>query len=850
MGKKDAGAVSVSKRRTITGCDTCRKRKVKCDGQKPHCLRCIKSNIVCGGYGIKLKFSKPLVISKDGELAVSDAIEEKVDSKYKRRQVPYMHFVKESEIYCTLEEMDPALEALEEFGPNDSEMKRGPFSVIRLKVPPHTGTRLPPISKIIRAKSMSQGSMSSLPIPIPSIVEPEKQLSVTHQLHMAFSMAELRSSADNQKKPDVVVPRSIWIHPRLKIDAMLTYQTLIGSCDVITDDWKLVKRTVFSELYNTTGALKNRIVDKMKLSDEITKSEISLRSNDIIKALSVTTPNDTTWYTFTSLLRLHRVQELVRLFVKSQPNIMFLSFNGCLFDTVLIPFLYKTVGELLVFESSVGVTKSDDIEFNKYCDVLKRTFCMISLSITSFSQYKILFDAHAIHDASLCYFKSFIAFREMAIIYLAKLLEPFVKEGRGKEFMAKLFKVGHLKEFAITIIMAIYQDSYVDIIHNYKLLYGILRDVTKFYKGLNHVDEQMDGILQWFRYMNVFFGTCSTIDLDNYKIDDPGFEDLQPGYSLIRETVCDSTPQNYANIEIKSQVRPLNDGETLLDAKDKPPRSFSVTFNYDETTGDVNMSEIDEPALPNGAMQMKDGKRILNSSSQQGVKIYVPSDPEFGQNGVSSVELSYGIPISLLELLEKTVRLTDHRNWCLRHNVHPRNFPKFCCDLEEDLMNWKLPWDLYEGEENGGNGVLKFHSLFHKAIYHLTMSVYNTTLLFFFRLIKDIDPSLFQDRIHSTIEQLEELKRLSMNGSFLRDMKISPPFWCFFITGSDAIDPGLQRRFDELGRTWFVAGHKWIGKQVMMELWRERNEAEAYDDDEKENSWLDMIKGWEISGYN
>lgn len=843
------------KRRTFTGCDTCRKRKIKCDGLKPQCLRCLKSNIICGGYGIKLKFSRPLVINKTGDMVVSNDVDEEINSKYQRRLIPFMNFIKDNEIYGTFQEMDPDLNALENISTLDTELVRGPFRVIKFNLRKFSPVRLPSISKIMKKSIVKAGSISPLPLSQPSkdvIFESDKKYSVTHQLHMAFSMAELRSSAENQKKPDVVVPRSIWIHPRLKIDAMLTYQTLIGSCDVITDDWKLVERTVFSELYNTESTLKNRIIDKMNLSEDIIKSEISLRSNDVIKALSVSTPNDSSWYTFTGLLRLHRVQELVRLFVKSQPNIMYFSFHGCLFDRVVIPFLYKTVGELLVFESSMGLNKSDDLEFNAYCDILKRIFCMIALSITSFSQYKILFNAYAIYDASLCYFKSFIAFREMALVYLAKLLKPFVQDGRSKEIMGKLFKAGHLKEFTITIIMAIYQDSYVDIIHNYKLLFGILQDISNYYKECNTSDEQMDDILLWYRYMNVFFKTCSTIDLDNYKIDDVGFEDLKANYNVINNPVFEAKPISFTSIEIKtiSNTESSDVGKNENDVNDQPSKSFSIRFNHQEQTEVQN--KVND-STDNGMMDMTNGKKTLfNNQHQKSTKIFMPSDPEFGQNGISTVELSYGIPISLLELLERTLLLADHRNWCLRNNIHPRNFPKFCCDIEEDLMNWKLPWDLYEEVPDNDNGSLKFHSLFHKAIYHLTMSVYNTTLLFFFRLIKDIDPTLFQDRIISTIEQLEELKRLSVNGSFLRDMKISPPFWCFFIVGSDAIDITLQKRFDELGRTWFVAGHKWIGKQVMMEIWRGRNEEinNYDDDDEKENSWLDMIKGWEISGYN
>lgn len=38
------------KRRTRTGCLTCRKRRIKCDERKPYCLNCEKSKKVCLGF--------------------------------------------------------------------------------------------------------------------------------------------------------------------------------------------------------------------------------------------------------------------------------------------------------------------------------------------------------------------------------------------------------------------------------------------------------------------------------------------------------------------------------------------------------------------------------------------------------------------------------------------------------------------------------------------------------------------------------------------------------------------------------------------------------------------------------
>ncbi|KJZ79919.1 hypothetical protein HIM_00633 [Hirsutella minnesotensis 3608] len=54
-GKKPA-----VKKRTKTGCLTCRKRRIKCDENKPRCKNCIKSKRECEGYNQRVVFKDPM----------------------------------------------------------------------------------------------------------------------------------------------------------------------------------------------------------------------------------------------------------------------------------------------------------------------------------------------------------------------------------------------------------------------------------------------------------------------------------------------------------------------------------------------------------------------------------------------------------------------------------------------------------------------------------------------------------------------------------------------------------------------------------------------------------------------
>lgn len=56
------------KKRTKTGCLTCRRRRIKCDEGKPRCNNCIKSKRLCDGYNQRVIFKDPLGTYQSGHL--------------------------------------------------------------------------------------------------------------------------------------------------------------------------------------------------------------------------------------------------------------------------------------------------------------------------------------------------------------------------------------------------------------------------------------------------------------------------------------------------------------------------------------------------------------------------------------------------------------------------------------------------------------------------------------------------------------------------------------------------------------------------------------------------------------
>ncbi|PSS20642.1 hypothetical protein M430DRAFT_18795 [Amorphotheca resinae ATCC 22711] len=50
-----------------TGCDTCRKRKIKCDRSEPACVNCVRSGWQCPGYPPKFEFQEVMISSYDSK---------------------------------------------------------------------------------------------------------------------------------------------------------------------------------------------------------------------------------------------------------------------------------------------------------------------------------------------------------------------------------------------------------------------------------------------------------------------------------------------------------------------------------------------------------------------------------------------------------------------------------------------------------------------------------------------------------------------------------------------------------------------------------------------------------------
>lgn len=112
----------VSKRKTFTGCWSCRELKVKCDCTRPECTRCSRSGRTCKGYDISLTWvgarsasQRPTAIKRQA-MGIAPTIYDPVMS---------------------IREMDAALTSLDECVPTSETdpMLAGPFGIFRMAPP-------------------------------------------------------------------------------------------------------------------------------------------------------------------------------------------------------------------------------------------------------------------------------------------------------------------------------------------------------------------------------------------------------------------------------------------------------------------------------------------------------------------------------------------------------------------------------------------------------------------------------------------------------------------------------------------------------------------------------------------
>ncbi|ODQ77218.1 hypothetical protein BABINDRAFT_54960 [Babjeviella inositovora NRRL Y-12698] len=271
----------------------------------------------------------------------------------------------------------------------------------------------------------------------------------------------------------------------------------------------------------------------------------------------------------------------------------------------------------------------------------------------------------------------------------------------------------------------------------------------------------------------------------------------------------------------------------------------SIAVSFTHTSSDADSDSDSDSGYPQVIISLDQShsstlKTIITVIRDTAKPQLVEIPAEYGKipptvDGEPAVNLMYGIPASLMVLLSRITNVANHRYTFDRRRVFPRNFPKICADMEDELFNWKLNWRLYDlvYDPKTDQREKKFILGFHKAIYHNIVSFYHGLVVFFLRLIKDTPPRLLQDHVMACLDNMEMLRELESETCHLQ-----PLFWQYFICGCDATDPEIQDRYSLWFKNYDMLTNHWRAKQVMFEVWQRRGEGD-------ENiCWIDIVKDW------
>ncbi|KAK6463022.1 fungal-specific transcription factor domain-containing protein [Scheffersomyces coipomensis] len=231
--------------KTFTGCFTCRSRKIRCDLQKPHCMKCIKAGYICSGYDIKLRWSLPIEFkpNKSGNSVHSQVVFKDKDSSnaeggadstefFQRRNVEFVVWdeKKNCKPYETYEEMDKDLGILNNSGTDNlvrTEGKTkllGPFGVFRGSQTPKRAIASTSVNheapkkkqKVIEAASPDRSSVINSTYDTPSSHYSSKRSYAT--------TPTIPLSGSNDSAPH----DQLWLSNELRDAALLTAAALNG----------------------------------------------------------------------------------------------------------------------------------------------------------------------------------------------------------------------------------------------------------------------------------------------------------------------------------------------------------------------------------------------------------------------------------------------------------------------------------------------------------------------------------------------------------------------------------------------------------------------------------------------
>ncbi|KAK7457541.1 hypothetical protein Landi51_01674 [Colletotrichum acutatum] len=222
------------------------------------------------------------------------------------------------------------------------------------------------------------------------------------------------------------------------------------------------------------------------------------------------------------------------------------------------------------------------------------------------------------------------------------------------------------------------------------------------------------------------------------------------------------------------------------------------------------------------------GKGVLNMPHSPGQQVFTNTFPFPDEDTISmcskpaqtasemaSYECIYGIPQSLLVLLQRTVDLIDRVDAARKnHGIIsiPKDLDRMCDSIERDIFDWPLDLELarYRDSDIGTS---------FEIIYHQTHSFHNALIIYFSQNVRLLSHRYLRQYVTEILHDIEAIETIKAETKLLA----APLFWPAFMAATEAHDQHLQDRFRQWYTNVAVYGIKAVrtGTQVVYEVWKQ-----------------------------
>lgn len=443
---------------------------------------------------------------------------------------------------------------------------------------------------------------------------------------------------------------------------------------------------------------------------------------------------------------------------------------------VVIPHIHRLVGEYVCnYETWSGIY-NDTFTPPQLVSNLKLTAVYLSLGMAAFSLAR---------DHPL-YLGVSLKLRKLCSTLLNSHLDDY--DSNSDRFDSTQIEYETL--LLLCIVLQVQFDSVFGVFENYNLAFAIGDYVVQNKLTGRPVPLLAAFVMHTFTMANIFFLSTQEVGAFNYSIDvseyNKNYRDLSDNYDLIQGPRDDEDP---SPVQTESPGLVPGSGLAAL-ASDTPRKRRKVDLNI------LTVLSSPEPVVTREA-----------------------------------VALLWGYTPQILDFFLRVIHLTNHKSTFRSRKVFPRNFPKICADMEDELNSFDVA--------RFGLSDLPFRLELHELLYRNIKCLFFAVRVYFARLIKEAPLATYQ---HLIVACLDELDRVYLLSTRLAH-SIKPPFFVVLICGSDAVSPALQQRVRNLWKSPHLGwANHWRAKQILYEVWKRREEGEDV-------SWMDLVREWDLVLY-